>query len=245
MDAVQAAILSLAALVAGGIASVAGFGIGSVLTPALSAFAPAKLAVAAVSIPHLLATAHRLWLIREHIDRGVLRSFGLMSAAGGLTGALIGTMFTSRGLETLLALLMAFVGAGVLAGWNKRFRFSGTWAWLAGGLSGLLGGLVGNQGGIRSGAMMGLGVSRDAFVATATATGVLVDLARMPVYATAYGKDLVALWPQISLMTAGALLGTVAGIRLLRRIPEDRFYAVVSILLLALSAWLLAKGWLV
>jgi uncharacterized membrane protein YfcA len=36
MDASSLWILSLAALIAGGIASIAGFGIGSVLTPALS-----------------------------------------------------------------------------------------------------------------------------------------------------------------------------------------------------------------
>ena len=81
------AVLALLAVVAGAIAAIAGFGIGSVLTPAMAYWYPAKLAVAAVSIPHLAATAYRLWLIREHVDLSNLRSFGAMSAAGGLTGA--------------------------------------------------------------------------------------------------------------------------------------------------------------
>lgn len=53
------------ALVAGAIASIAGFGIGSILTPLLSLWLGTKLAVAAVSIPHFIGTALRFSLIRE------------------------------------------------------------------------------------------------------------------------------------------------------------------------------------
>jgi uncharacterized membrane protein YfcA len=106
--------LALLAVLEGAIAAVAGFGIGSVLTPALAYWYPAKLAVAAVSIPHLVATAYRLWLVRQHVDFRVLRSFGFMSAAGGLCGALAQTLLASRYLETVLALLLIFVGVG---GW--------------------------------------------------------------------------------------------------------------------------------
>jgi hypothetical protein len=77
-------LVLLAAVVAGAVASVAGFGIGSILTPLLAWQRGTKLAVAAVSIPHLAGTALRLWRLRGHIDRRVLLSFGLASAAGGL-----------------------------------------------------------------------------------------------------------------------------------------------------------------
>src|SRR5574337_446417 len=46
---------------AGGIASVAGFGIGSLLTPLFALRVGTRLAVAAVSVPHVLATALRFW----------------------------------------------------------------------------------------------------------------------------------------------------------------------------------------
>ena len=54
-------LLTLAAVAGGGIASVAGFGIGSILTPTLAARIGTKLAVAAVSIPHVCGTVLRLW----------------------------------------------------------------------------------------------------------------------------------------------------------------------------------------
>ena len=52
--------MGLVAVLAGAIASVAGFGIGSVLTPLLAARLGTKLAVAAVSVPHFAGTVFRL-----------------------------------------------------------------------------------------------------------------------------------------------------------------------------------------
>ncbi len=234
-------LLSLVAVCAALIAAIAGFGIGSLLTPALAVYVPAKLAVAAVSIPHFLATGYRLWLIRSHVDFQLLKSFGAMSAAGGLAGALATLWLSSRALEVVLAALLLLVGFGGLAGRTKKLRFEGVWAWVAGAVSGFLGGLVGNQGGLRAGAMMGLGVSRDAFVATATATGIVVDAARMPVYLVSQWDELLALWPAIAAMSAGVLAGTYWGVAVLKRIPERRFMQVVSVLLIGLGAWLLAK----
>jgi uncharacterized membrane protein YfcA len=236
------AVVAIAAIVAGGIASIAGFGIGSVLTPALTDQMAAGIAVACVSIPHLIATAFRLWIVREHIDYRVLKSFGAMSAIGGLVGAAVGTMVSARWLEIVLAVLLLFVGIGGLLGWTKKMKFIGPSAWIAGGISGFLGGLVGNQGGLRAGAMTGIGVSRDAFVATATATGLIVDLARMPVYFAAYWQEILEHWQWIAVMTAGVIVGTILGMKILRRIPENRFMTVVSVLLIALGVWLIAKG---
>jgi len=77
------------AIFAGAVASIAGFGIGSMLMPVLALRTGTKLAVAAVSLPHLFGTALRFWILRKHIDRGALLGFGVASAAGGLTGALL------------------------------------------------------------------------------------------------------------------------------------------------------------
>jgi uncharacterized membrane protein YfcA len=234
-------ILLAIAAAAGLIAAIAGFGIGSVLTPTLAIYYPAKLAVAAVSFPHFVATAYRLWLVRAHIDWGHLKGFGAMSAMGGLAGAAAGMSTSNRGLEIVLGVLLLFVGVGGLTGWAKKLRFTGSWAWLAGGVSGFLGGLVGNQGGIRAGAMLGLGVSREAFVATSTAIGLVVDMARMPVYVAASSQDLIRIWPVVVAMVAGVVVGTYAGTKFMKRIHERAFFQVVSILLLALGMWLIFK----
>ena len=242
MDAAAQLLLAVAAVIAGGIASIAGFGIGSVLTPTLSLWYDARLAVAAISIPHLIGTALRFWLLKGRVDARVMWSFGLASAAGGVTGALLNTVFESPWLLTLLGLLLVFVAAGELTGFSRRMVFTGAWAWIAGAASGLLGGLVGNQGGLRSAALLGFHLHRDTFVATATAIGLVVDAARMPVYFYAQGAELTKMTTAIAIATAGVIAGTLVGGRVLRQIPEAVFRRVVAVLLAVLGVVLLARA---
>jgi uncharacterized membrane protein YfcA len=228
-------LVLVAAVLAGAVASVAGFGIGSILTPLLAWQAGAKLAVAAVSIPHLAGTVVRFWRLRGHIDRRVLFSFGLASAAGGLSGALLHSYANSPALAVVLGVLLVFAGVMGLTGLAGRLRFRGPWAWLAGAASGLFGGLVGNQGGIRSAALLGFGLSKESFVATATAIALVVDAVRMPVYFVTQAEELAGAWQVIALATVGVIVGTLTGERVLRRVPEPVFQRMVAALILALG----------
>ena len=228
-------LIAVAATFAGAIASVAGFGIGSILTPLFAIHFGTKLAVAAVSIPHLIATALRFVRIGEHVDKRVFVSFGITSAAGGLLGAVLHTRFSSTALSYVLGALLVFAGMMGVTGLSRRMRFEGVAAWIAGALSGAFGGLVGNQGGIRSAAMLGMRVSKESFVATATAIALVVDLARMPVYAVVQGKEVLGIWPVLLLAIIGVVLGTLAGERVLRKIPEPLFRRIVSLIILTLG----------
>jgi uncharacterized membrane protein YfcA len=240
-EGVFLAFVALAAVVAGAIASVSGFGIGSLLTPLLGLQVGTKIAVAAVSVPHMAATGLRLWIMRKHVDRKLLWSFGLMSAAGGLAGALLGVFANNPILTIVFGVLLVFAGVMGLTGLDKRLKFRGPAAWAAGFVSGMLGGLVGNQGGIRSAAMLGFDVPRHAFVATATAVGLIVDGARMPVYVVTQWKEIVSLWPVLLVATAGCIIGTLVGDRILKRVPEAVFRKVVAGLLLALGLFTLFR----
>jgi hypothetical protein len=231
-----------AALVAGAIASVAGFGIGSILTPVVAVQAGARLAVAAVSIPHVAGTALRFWMLRGRVDRRVFLWFGLASAAGGLAGALLHGAASNRALAVTLGCLLLFASASEFTGAMRRVRVGRGGAWAAGVLSGGFGGLVGNQGGIRSAALLAFDLDRDAFVATATATGLIVDAARMPVYLAVEADGLRQMWMVVALATAGVVMGTLAGRRILSRLPDPLFRRLVAILLLALGLWMIARG---
>jgi uncharacterized membrane protein YfcA len=228
-------LLAALAFVAGAIAAVAGFGIGSILTPALGMAAGIRLAVALVAIPHAIATAVRLWALRDAIDRGVLLSFGLASAAGGLLGALLHASLGSPVLGVVLGVLLLLAGGLELTGLGRGLRFPGGWAIVAGVASGTFGGLVGNQGGIRSAALLRFGLAPRALVATATASAILVDAARLPVYLVTQGAAMLERWPTVLLLTAGVVAGTLAGAPLLRRLPEPVFRRALALLLVALG----------
>jgi uncharacterized membrane protein YfcA len=236
------ALVALVGMLAGGIASVAGFGIGSLLTPLFAYRVGTKIAVAAVSIPHFAATLYRFWLLRKSVDRRTLISFGITSAAGGLVGALLNAYSSNAALTVIFGVLLIFVSLSEFSGLAQRMRFSAPMAWLAGGASGLLGGLVGNQGGIRSAALLGFDLNKEAFVATATAIGVVVDFARMPVYIVKEGHDLLNLWVPIAIAIVATIVGTILGKRYLVRLSQAVFRRTVASLLLLLGVYMLLKG---
>jgi uncharacterized membrane protein YfcA len=232
-------LLTFAGIVAGAIAAISGFGIGSILTPLLAAWIGTKLAVAVVSIPHFIGTALRFVVIRKHVDRHVLLSFGATSAAGGLAGAILHIWLRSAILGYVLGALLVFAGITGLTGLASRMRFGKRSAWIAGALSGVFGGLIGNQGGIRSAALLGCNLRRDAFVATATAIALLVDVFRMPVYAASQFHSILSQLPLAAMATVGVVIGTVSGKWMLQRIPEKVFRMLVACIILTLGVWML------
>ena len=113
---------------------------------------------------------------------------------------------------------------------------------MAGGVSGLFGGLVGNQGGIRSAALLGFHLPRHAFVATATAIALVVDVARMPVYFVVEGDRVLEHGGLLLLVLTGVVVGTLLGERVLGRVPERIFRAVVAVLIILLGVYMLMRG---
>jgi uncharacterized membrane protein YfcA len=235
-------LVAAAAVAAGAIAAVSGFGVGSLLTPVLAAKYGTRAAVAVVAIPHLLGTAVRLVSLWRHVDRQVLLRFGALSAAGGLFGALLHSRLGGSALTLVFAGLLLLAGGLSVAGLAGRLRFGGNTAWVAGAVSGLFGGLVGNQGGIRAAALLGFHLRKEAFVATATAVALVIDGARLPVYLATQGGDIHDAWSTIVFASAGVLAGTFAGVPVLRRIPETAYRRTVGILLLSLGFYMLMRG---
>ena len=235
-------LLAFAGLLAGGIAAVSGFGIGSLLTPALDLRVETKLAVAAVAIPHFIGTSQRFWLLRQHVDRRVALGFGIASGVGGLAGALLHAWVSSRALGFVFGTLLLLAGVSEFTGWMRRVRWGRRAGWAAGALSGVLGGMVGNQGGIRSASMLGFQVPKESFVATATAIGLFVDVARLPVYLATQGREIAALWQPLLVATVAVIVGTAVGTRVLRRLPQQAFRRMVAVLLVLLGIYVIATG---
>ncbi len=237
--------LTLVAFVAaftGAMASVSAVGIGSILTPLVAWKYDIKTAVAVVAIPHAAAMLLRFLRLRRELDTSVLFGFGMMNAAGALAGALLQTAIKTNAMAILLGAVLITVSGAGLFGWSDGLRLNRAAAWIAGALSGGFGGLVGSQGPMRSAAMLSLGIRKEAFVATATAIGLAVDTMRLPVYITTRGTQLAAAWPVILTATTAVLVGTLAGERVLRKIPERVFRRVVSTIIGAIGVLLLARS---
>jgi uncharacterized membrane protein YfcA len=230
------------AVLSGGTAAVAGFGIGSLLTPVLAARFDTGTAVAAVAIPHAAATALRCWRLRHSVDWTLLRRFGLLSAAGSLAGALLYTRLSNASLTLALAVLLLATSAATLGDLPSKRRLNGPIAGLLGLLSGVFGGLVGNQGGLRAAAMMSFSLSPVAYVATVTATAMMVDVVRTPIYVWRAGGELYMLGAPIAVATAGVLAGTLAGERILFGLGPRQFRRAIAAIVGLLGVWLIVQA---
>jgi uncharacterized membrane protein YfcA len=145
-------------------------------------------------------------------------------------------------LTVLFGALLLFTAAAELTGLGRRMRFTGVFAPIAGAASGVLGGLVGNHGGIRSAALLGTHVSKDVFIGTATAVGLMVDVARVPIYVWRYRDGIAAIGWWVAIALAGVITGTLIGRQVLRWIPEPSFRRIVGVLLGVLGAAMVASG---
>jgi uncharacterized membrane protein YfcA len=234
-------ILGIVAIVAGAVASLAGFGIGSLLTPLLAVKTGIGIAVPGVSIAHFFGTALRFFLLRRSLNRQVLLRFGLPSAAGGLVGALLHNVFQNIALTVIFGSLLVFAGMLGLTGLSDKLRFKGPIVRLAGGISGLFGGLVGNQGGIRSAALLGFELDKDQFVATATGIALMVDAARVPVYLAVQWAQIASIWQSVLVATIGVIIGTLGGKRILEKMPEYIFRKTVATVILLIGVLVLVE----
>ena len=198
--------------------------------------------MAVVALPHLVATAVRYTRHASAVHRPTFLRFGLLSAAGGLVGALLQAALSG---PVLLAILGALLVATGLASMTANFGGSRPppRAALALGLvSGLFGGLAGNQGGLRAAGLAAFDLPPRAFLATSTAVALLVDLARTPVYLVRAGPQLWALAIPIAVAGLGCLLGTVWGERLLARVSAATYRRLVGVAVAAVGVWLLARA---
>ena len=230
------------AVASGATAALIGFGIGSLLTPLLLTKLDPAVAVAAVAIPHLAATALRFQHHRPAINRQVLLLFGVPSAVGGAAGALLQGGLRSPALAAALAVLLISTGVANLTrgfgGWRPSARVAVT----VGFLSGLFGGLVGNQGGLRAAGLSAFPLQPREYLATGTAVALLIDAARTPIYLATGAAALPPLAVPIAVATVGCLVGTVLGERLFFRVPAERYRPIVGGAVLALGVWLLTAA---
>jgi uncharacterized protein len=241
IEPLDGVVVFVAAVLAGAIAYVSGFGIGSLLTPLFALRVDVQLAVACVSIPHFVATLWRLLMLRQQVNKEVFWHFGVMSALGALFGALLQNVLNSPLLVNIFACLLIFVGGAGVTGLSSKLRFGPKVAWIAGLSSGMFGGLVGNQGGIRSAALLGFNLSKDQFIATASAIGIIVDSARMPVYFVSRYNDLLAASGYIAVAVCGVIAGTLLSRTLFANVPELLFKRIVAGLILLLGLAILFK----
>ena len=251
------ALVCLVALAASTLTFFSGFGLGTLLLPALALFMPLEQAIAATAVVHLLNGLFKLGLLRAHIDARVLARFGLPAILAALLGAWLlarlgtlptlatwdaaGHVFAITPVKLVIGLLLLAFALVELVPRLRDASFDARWLPLGGVLSGFFGGLSGMQGALRSAFLARSGLGKQAFVATGAAIACLIDVSRLAVYGRSMaadlgGVDMALLGPAVLAAFAGAFLGN----RLLHKTTLRGVQQVVAAMLFVFALGLIA-----
>ena len=243
-------VISLVSLLAAGITLFSGFGLGTVLTPVFALFFPLPVAVACTAVVHLANNLFKLALVGSGADKSVAWRFGLAALGGSLVGAWILGQLTQVAplyvyrlhhqdheitlVKLVIAILIIGFAIGELLPQRSQRTFAPHYLPLGGALSGLFGGISGHQGALRSAFLIKANLSKEAFIATGVVCAVIVDLARLPLYAAQFLQpELLAgkLGWLILTATLTAFLGSYLGARLVHKITLRAVQRIVAVAL--------------
>lgn len=241
----QFIIIGLVAFLASALTLFAGFGLGTMLTPAFALFFPAQLAVGLTAVVHFANNLFKLALLGRHADRGAVIRFGLPAMAAAFAGArvlvwlsdleplldyeLAGRTFHVMPVNAAIAALLLVFVALELSPRFAELRLPQRYMPLGGLLSGFFGGLSGNQGALRSAFLVKAGLSQEQFVATGVVIACIIDVTRLSVYARNFSRaGVLENGPLVLLACVSAFLGAFLGARLLKKVTMKTVQRIVA-----------------
>lgn len=228
-----------------------GFGLGTILLPAMAIFYPLPVAIVLTGIVHFINGTVKVFILRNSVNLQVLIKFGFLAIPFAFLGALLLTkleqqheLFTYTLLDKQLGVAPLNLVVGILMiGFTlleiipkfKNFSFDKKYLPLGGVVSGFFGGLTGHQGAFRSMFLIRANLTKEQFVATGAAFSFFVDLTRL----TVYFKNISTLniqesAPFLFWVISAAVLGAVIGDRLLRKVDIKfiKYFVSASIFIL-------------
>ncbi len=245
-------VICLAAFLASGLTLFSGFGLGTLLLPAMAIFFPIGTAIALTAIVHLLNNLFKFALLGRHADRDTVLRFGLPAILAALIGARVllwlshlpplltyqclGLQLQVMPVKLIVACLMVFFAFFELIPRLAALSVERKYLPLGGLLSGFFGGLSGHQGALRSVFLLKVGLSKESFIATGVVITLMVDIPRLVVYSASFlllqGDGVLMLVAAVLAAFSGAFLGN----RLLKKVTLRAIQIIVALMLLGIAA---------
>ena len=251
-------IVAISALCVSGLTFFSGFGLGTLLMPVFALFFPLDVAIAATAVVHMANNIFKFFLIKKHIRWDIVWRFGIPAVLSSILGAwmlihlahipeITSYVFYEKTyhvelikvvigvLIIIFALLDLFPKLLPLNFGNKALTLGGV-------LSGFFGGLSGHQGAFRSTILLKFSLPKEVFVATGITLAFFVDVGRT----TIYGMNTIPVLIQgnhlyiILIGMGAAILGSIVGNQILKKITMEFINVVVSVLLFIIALLLIA-----
>jgi uncharacterized membrane protein YfcA len=245
-------VICLAAFLASGLTLFSGFGLGTLLLPAMALFFPIDVAIALTAVVHALNNFFKYWLLGRHADRGIVLKFGLPAIVSALAGARVllylsdlPPLFTYQvfgqavhvlPVKLVVAWLILIFALVELAPGGVQLTFPARYLPVGGVLSGFFGGLSGHQGALRSAFLIKAGLTKESFIATGVVIALLVDIPRIIMYGVSLpGLHLEGNRGLLIAAVLAAFAGAGLGSRLVTRVTLRLVQLLVALMLLGIA----------
>ncbi|MFW6264287.1 MAG: sulfite exporter TauE/SafE family protein [Cyanobacteriota bacterium] len=211
------------------VSTLAGGGTPLILIPMISYFLGGAAVPPVVTIGMLMGNSQRVWLYWEAIDWQIMRWYLPGAIVGSVLGAFIFTQTQVEWLPLLLGLFLLLSTLSDRLGQDKpSFRVK-AWYFLPGGfIFAFLSGLIGSAGPLLNPLYLNYGLVKEDMIATKSATGILVHVAKL----IAYGIFGVLTLPMIGygvMIGVAAFPGNWLGQIFLKTMSEQRFRQLVTL----------------
>jgi uncharacterized protein len=240
-ETVRLLALAVVAFVASTLAAVTGFGGAAVLLPMLVLIFGVREAIPILTVAQLIGNGSRVWFNRRELDLKVVAWFAL----GGVPMAILGGMLFARAPVAVLTRVLG-VFLILIVVW-RHIRRGTKWrpplkSFVAiGAASSFLSALLGSVGPLMAPFFLAYGLVKGAYIGTEALSTVVMHLAKLVAYKQSAILPLHAVLPGLAL---GPIMvcGSLAGKRIVDRISERVFVAVIELTLLAAGVLFLCKG---
>ncbi|HEX6814036.1 MAG TPA: sulfite exporter TauE/SafE family protein [Gemmatimonadaceae bacterium] len=236
-----ALLLAAVAFVASTLAAVTGFGGAAVLLPVLAAVFGVREAIPILTVAQLIGNGSRVWFNRREVDWRVVGWFAVGAVPFAFAG---GFLFARAPLSALTRLLGVFLILVVV--WRRlhpgppRRPPLRSFAAIGAGAS-FLSALLGSVGPIMAPFFLAFGLVKGAYIGTEAMSTVVMHVVKL----VAYGQG--SLLTDRAVLAGLALgpimvLGSWTGKRIVDRMPESLFVALIEFTLLAAGFIFLIRG---
>ena len=237
----QWALLAGAALLASTLAAVAGFGGAAVLLPVLVAVFGVRDAIPILTVAQLVGNGSRVWFNRREVALPVVAWFSVGAVPLALLG---GVLFATAPLGALKRVIGAFLLLTVI--W-RHAPGAPTWRPSARAFAGLgalfsfISALTGSVGPLMAPFFLAYGLVKGAYIGTEALATVVMHVVKLGAYA---GMAILTGRAVIAGLALGPIMigGSYIGKRIVDRLPEKVFVAIIELVLVGSGAWFLVGG---
>jgi uncharacterized membrane protein YfcA len=224
-------LLSLIAEILG---TIGGFGSSLFFVPIGNFFFDFKSVLGITALFHLTSNLSKIALFRKGIDKRLAIRMGIPAIVFVILGAYASKFFEKEILEMALAVFLIAISALFLLMKHLVIQANDPNTIAGGALSGFLAGILGTGGAIRGMVLIGFNLEKNIFIATSAVIDLGIDLSRSVVYffnGYIHKHDLYL----IPLLVIVSFAGTYIGKRIIQYIPQEKFRAIVLILIGAIG----------